>query len=345
MKKIICWVLAAVCLMLAGCNKPETKDDGLKSLMLDPMLTQGVEVIPPGTRIFNDLDAEFPGYTGKLVIDYNKNAKEGGPLSTLSQHGSQYSLADPKYSTPIVKGDEYTYKDPGKSFTYNIKTGEHTLAVVGSNEYSEDDDGDGVRDGINYKPRTGSEVWAHLLLSSGVYPQPTMNELNALNFKIKFRMNQMDLIAPELFAPGKHTAQFQLFFVVKSKSAALANEFIWFGIPFWEATQPNPGPTDIFDKGTSSVIYSMGSQKTIGEPIEKDKLYSIDYNIMPEIKKALDTAQNKYGIFKGTTFDQLYIQNFNIGWEVPGIYDVSATISDFDLRADIKDEYKDLYNE
>ena len=38
-----------------------------------------------------------------------------------------------------------------------------------------------------------------------------------------------------------------------------------------------------------------------------------------------------------STFDDLYLVNMNIGWEIPGIFDVGVDIQNFNLKAKFKE--------
>ena len=232
-----------------------------------------------------------------------------------------------------MENGTYVYSAPGKTVKVNPTTGELTLAVKGSNEYSTDDDHDGIRDGVNFVPRTsGSQSWVHLLISSTLYPQVNIAQMDSLELNISFTMEQMEKVAPELFNYNLHTAQFQLFFVVSSSNPADGD--FWYGIPFYEARQTEAGevvgPNGGFDNGTSMWIASAGTRATVGEPIQKGKRYDVKFDILKGIKEGLAQAQEN-GYMLSTTAEDLSIANFNLGWEVPGIYDVSVAIHNFEI--------------
>lgn len=63
---------------------------------------------------------------------------------------------------------------------------------------------------------------------------------------------------------------------------------------------------------------------------------TIKHNLLPEIKTALENAQ-KLGYMQYSTFDDLYLVNMNIGWEIPGIFDVGVDIHNFNLKAKFKE--------
>lgn len=157
--------------------------------------------------------------------------------------------------------------------------------------------------------------------------------MDSLELNISFTMEQMEKVAPELFNYNLHTAQFQLFFVVSSSNPADGD--FWYGIPFYEARQTEAGevvgPNGGFDNGTSMWIASAGTRATVGEPIQKGKRYDVKFDILKGIKEGLAQAQEN-GYMLSTTAEDLSIANFNLGWEVPGIYDVSVAIHNFEIR-------------
>lgn len=290
-------------------------------------------------------------HLGNNKLDYNKTT-QGRPSWSLSEHSSTYWLGDTQYgqydisyndktlksdgynyNKASVENGTYVYSAPGKTVKVNPTTGELTLAVKGSNEYSTDDDHDGIRDGVNFVPRTsGSQSWVHLLISSTLYPQVNIAQMDSLELNISFTMEQMEKVAPELFNYNLHTAQFQLFFVVSSSNPADGD--FWYGIPFYEARQTEAGevvgPNGGFDNGTSMWIASAGTRATVGEPIQKGKRYDVKFDILKGIKEGLAQAQEN-GYMLSTTAEDLSIANFNLGWEVPGIYDVSVAIHNFEI--------------
>ncbi len=229
-------------------------------------------------------------HIGNDALDYN-GTTEGRPSWTLSEHSSSYWLGDTNYGgyeieyngktssgqgynfnqATLESDGTYVYTTPGKTVKVNPATGSITLGVKGSNEYSKDDDSDGIRDGVNYVPRTsGAQSWVHLLISSTLYPQVNLSDMDKLTLKISFTMEEMEKVAPELFNQNLHTAQFQLFFVLSSTNSADGD--FWYGVPFYEARQTEAGevvgPNGGFDAGTSMWIASAGTRDTVGEPIE-----------------------------------------------------------------------------
>jgi hypothetical protein len=58
----------------------------------------------------------------------------------------------------------------------------------------------------------------------------------------------------------------------------------------------------------------------------------INVDLIPYFARALMLAKEK-GALLNTTVEDLYLTNMNIGYEIPGTYDVSITIQNFSLKA------------
>ena len=300
-------------------------------------------------------------HIGNDKLDYN-GTTQGRPSWSLSEHSSTYWLGDTNYGgyeyqyegktssgtgynyneADVEEDGTYVYTTPGKTVKVNPSTGELTLAVKGSNEYSTDDDHDGIRDGVNLVPRTsGAQSWVHLLVSGSLIwdsRQIDLSLMDSLTLKISFTMEEMEKVAPELFNYNLHTAQFQLFFVMSSANAADGD--FWYGIPFYEARDNEEGkvsaPNGGFDAGTSMWIASAGTRATVGEPIKQGKRYDIEFDLLKGISDGLKQAQEN-GYMLNSDVDDLTIANFNLGWEVPGIYDVSVAIHNFEVLGEFKE--------
>lgn len=341
-KKLFGLVLAvAIGVMpVLGCNGGDNSADENKriNLLMDPNYATGFEVTPPGVPVYDDLDKEgYYAYPIKGNLDYNKTATGTGPLWQLAQHSSAYSLVDPAYKTPKVIDGTYVYSTPATTFSVNPTKGAVTLAIDGTKEYSKDDDGDGIRDGVNLLPRQGYENWVHLLLLSTLYPKITFGEIDKLEFEIDFTLNKCVNVLEErglgdLFNSGAHTAQITMYFVVYSNSAADQGKYFWFGVSMFDARYKSTKPAAMFDTGTNSLMIGTGTEAVLSEPVKTGKTYQIRYNMIDDMKKGLETCHEK-GVLLNTTVDDLYLCDFNLGWELPGIYDASITFENFGVYA------------
>ena len=127
-----------------------------------------------------------------------------------------------------------------------------------------------------------------------------------------------------------HAAQIAWFITVENpESDEITPEgrpdYMWFGLSIFDNRSDGMEDGHAPDFGTKKLIYSIGKEKTLGEPVELGKTYTIKYDILPEVKKAFEMAQG-YGFLQGAEFDKMEIGSMNLGWELPGIFDVSFEI-------------------
>ena len=126
-----------------------------------------------------------------------------------------------------------------------------------------------------------------------------------------------------------------MYFMVYSNSAADQGKYFWYGVSMFDSRYDSMPPSSLFDKGTNSMIIGSGTEVILSEPVRQGKTYSISYDMIENMKKGLETCHSK-GILTNTTVDDLYLCDFNLGWELPGIYDVSITFANFGVYATMK---------
>lgn len=304
-------LIATGLLGLFACDKKPT-DDVYIELLGDPMFKGGINI--DATGVGNDAN-------GRMKADYKGTASED-TFWSYAQHQCRLSTRNGKEKK---EGDWYVYTDSqndeevSKTLKVNPTAGSVSLNCDASKDY--------------LTPRTsGSDPWVHMLLGQGFYDETYVSEMSELILDISFTLNKMENKTGAAYNPSIHAAQLQLFFVVKSSNPSEVNAGLWFGMPFFDnretqTTSPNGG----FDKGTNMYISSMGNAAYMDELATVGEKVVIKHNLLPEIKTALENAQ-ALGYMQSTTFEDLYLVNMNIGWELPGIFDVGVDIHNYNLK-------------
>lgn len=324
MKRFVSVVLSFICAIglfcFAGCGPSGTdENDGYIEQLGDPMFRAGITVDSTGTG--ND------GSGGREIIDYNGTA-EGDIYWGYAQYNCRLSTRNGK---EIKEGDWYIYTDSendnevSKRLRVNPTTGQVALDCDASKDY--------------LSPRTSpTDPWVHMLLTQGFYNSPFVSELDELILDISFTITKCENKTGVAYNPNLHAAQLQLFFVVKSSNQEEINDGMWFGMPFFDNRVDTLLDTSgNFDRGTNMYISSMGTKQYMTEVPQIGKKVHIRHNLLPEIQTALERAQS-LGYMQQSTFDDLYLYNLNMGWEIPGVFDVGVTIDNFNLLAKYKEE-------
>ena len=326
MKKFICALLSVTLLvsgLFCGCGKDnETGSKNKISLLADAKFEHGFEVEKTG--VGNDTGGS------RTRLDYMGTALEGS-YWTIAQHCCNKSLL---LGTESKEGDWYVYTDHeeadevSKTVRINPQTGSITLNALTSKDY--------------LHPRQGSEGWIHLLIQTGFTGVRELDVMEKLNLKIGFTFNRMDLMMTrEEYDVNLHTAQFQLYFVIGTRNTRDESQQMWFGVPFFDYRNTElTSYSGALDAGTNMYISSMGNEDIMDEVASVEKRFDIDVDLKPYLGNALKNAQEK-GFLANSVIDDLYLVNMNLGWEIPGTFDVGVDIHYFDLIAEIKSEYAD----
>ena len=76
----------------------------------------------------------------------------------------------------------------------------------------------------------------------------------------------------------------------------------------------------------------MANKNYLNEKIQFNKEYHLSVDILPFIKKAMTYAKEKCCI-KVDENSNYQITYMNLGWEIPGMYDVSSYIKKISVKA------------
>lgn len=331
MKKII--ILLSLCLLsLSSCGQEDHNPDDKPGhdkveLFLDNKWENGFNALP-GNKSFSGGTYPENDWTDNSILKYDENTPR--PTWQVQQTGcihdlnDRYNVLTNEYATK--DGDIYKFEGVSNYIYTNPSTGEITLGLNASKEYE--------------APRKDRENWPHLLLQNSLSEQVKLSELESLNFSIDLRLEVENKMQPNEINNNLHAAQFLLYFIVYSSSTLDSGEFFYFGIPFYD--NRNNGvvkESASIDNGTSgntgNVIYQMGNSFIDESGFKTGHDYKINVDIKERFADALLACQ-KLNRFTSTTVDDLYISNMNIGWELPGTFDVSAKFSNFSLMAEKK---------
>lgn len=232
------------------------------------------------------------------------------PVWTIAQWNSRGTLDRVELEKESLK-----LRDDYKSVTLDRKTGAVTLQVDASREYE--------------KPRQSpSEPWVHLLLEQSPFEKPiTIKKARAIELELDFELVKCVEHGPS--DPGLHAAQFSWYLYLKNTNPNSKgyHDFLWFGLALFDNRYefvPLYAAQD-FAMPEGKFIYTLGSRSVVDEKIKPGKRYKIRLDILPEIEKALKTAKEN-GFLLHSELADLSFDGTNIGWELPGSFDVEATI-------------------
>ena len=136
--------------------------------------------------------------------------------------------------------------------------------------------------------------------------------------------------------PHLHAPQLLYYITVENRNPHSADfgKYVWLGLQLYDSRYGIPpfyadedGGKDV---NTGMFIYLPSADKYVASPVSVNNLTKVNYNVLPEISVAFALAQSR-GYLTNTTFNDLYIGGMNIGWELPGTFDVCVEIADLNL--------------
>ncbi len=291
-------------------------------LIDDTALQNGVNVISPkeGVRIEQGVLQPF--------------GVEKKPAWDLDQWSCRFTLADSK---PEKQTDgSVKYADPGKSIVFyprndDAKPGEirpgFSLAVRGIEEYQND------------YPHVG-QAWPHLLIERPFIQQPRLTDLDAVRFRIKFRITEHVRLDKPGWSDSYHTGQCQCYLTVNNLNTESPGygDYLWFGIPMFDERYDHIAEYKALDfstpekAGTGKFINIVGSRTFFQEKAKDGGWITIDYDVLPLLKEAVDSAWERGYLSKSKNIEDYGLGCMNLGWEVPGPINVNVDCADFSLE-------------
>lgn len=182
--------------------------------------------------------------------------------------------------------------------------------------------------------RAAGEPWPHLLIEHRFDKPIVPKNSKSLTFSMEGRI-PFCKAAPWSEGkrdPGLHTAQVSAFWTVHNVTRGNPDcgEMIWFGIPFFDARHEIPPAYYAVDSGKADAsgkfICMLDGKRFWKEPTGSGSWQKLHADMLPLLREALTLAQER-GFLKNTQYEDLAIDSFNLGWEIPGPYDAA-----FELR-------------
>ncbi|MBQ8428791.1 MAG: hypothetical protein IJX30_01690 [Clostridia bacterium] len=317
-------------------ERPRVEDTETKEFLRDLTFSRGFSVSP----FISNTSKDAPW--GQLTHGGNK--AEGDPIWTMAQWGCTHDMREEENYTFTRDGNLLTYDDGGKYIQIDAdKVGNITLGIKGSEEYSRDENG-------NIRERTDStENWPHILISQGVGHEIDANAKH-LFMEVTYEVTECTSLVDRSIYPLNellNAAQFQWFVTLydNDEESVTYNHGMWFGFSMFDTRSMNDTPKgySAYDGGkedsTGAYIYmfSLSQAKSFSQNV-LDSLPSsvvgrevkIKVDVLPFLKQALKEAKQA-GSHTGASVEKLRIGSTNIGWELPGNYDVSVKISNLNM--------------
>lgn len=326
LKKICLAALAVLTLGLAACGGSAGDDSSQPSI-------PGGEVEPELKSIFVqpkfDYGFSIAYMSDKNWIDYNGSVDHTLSRWGINEEGSQDLInADTVYTE---EGDFKVFRSPNgsKVMKVNNETGAFYMEVNASVDYGE-------------RPRQNGESWPHLLFTQNYNANeiPNLDQMSELRMQIDFDFIKFEDKMGALAEHGLHAAQFQWYVAIQNVNPDSPDygDWFWLGLQFFDNRYTWCPQNLIVDGGkdtaTGKAIYTLDMREVMNrQVVEEGGHYEVDYDILPHVKAALEELKTFEDLttLRNTELSDLQIFHTNIGWELPGTYDVAVQVNGWDF--------------
>jgi len=249
------------------------------------------------------------------------------PAWDLDQWSSRFPLTADPPQTP--RPGVQCWTNTGKIITRgdsNAAEADLALAVNGIVEYGK-------------RARKMGEPWVHLLVEQSFADPPTLEEVASARLRLKARLLRSEMHRTDDYSPGLHAAQFQMFLMIQNRNRASPGygKLVWFGIPLYDDRSRFPKEHKQQDTGgTAMFIFTPGGEVFADRSAHDRQWISIDKDLRPLFLEALETAWQRGFLRESRTLSDYRITGMNLGWEVPGLFDVEMQVRDLSLQVELR---------
>lgn len=297
-------------------------------IIIDPKFKSGFFLQGPNPVTDQRINFTYLDYDGKAIVPSRK-------VWIMTQWWTPFPFSDSKFEDTEMY---YRYSNESRSCKINKEDGEITIYLNSYLEYEKR---------LGHSRDKAIQPWSHFLFEQDFYHPLSFRKLQAFIARLDFCIDKVNQLDEAHYNPEIHAAQLLWYLTIKEvkkntavdDSNPLKDNYIWIGIPIFDNRYKTIKGSQVIDKGfsgaTNSLIYTISSSAYLKEePIQLGKYYSIDVDLLPYIKKSVRYAIRQ-GIFSSER--NLFVNYMNIGWEVPGSFEVESRLKNIHLEA-ISDE-------
>lgn len=281
-----------------------------RELVRDPGFLHGFQILAPA-----------PGKavpTGVLA-----GWEAGPPRWKLAQWSSRFPL-----STNAVEASPQSLIYSNAAKVVMLRRGPHAggaelvLSVMGSVEY-------GTR------ARQAGEPWVHLLIEQSFTNRPSLTQLERVDLQLEARLLQNRKVDAPDYHPSRHAAQFLMYLTVQNlnRQSPGYGKYLWFGVPLYDDRERMPRGHQAPDTGTGMFIFNPPASAYARQSLHDGQWVKFSANLLPLMLEGLKTAWQRGFLSESQNLDDYHLSSMNLGWEVPGIFDVSAAVRGLSVEA------------
>lgn len=183
--------------------------------------------------------------------------------------------------------------------------------------------------------RKPGDPWVHLLVEQEFAAPAPIEKLSAAKFHLEARLLRSRNLHRNDYSLAVHAAQFQVFFTVQNRNPQSPGfgDLLWFGIPVYDNRDRFPKEYKSKDfGGTAKFIFTSDGRTFTSDSAHDGQWITIDKDLLPLMGEALEMAWAR-GFLPGSKNPGDYaIGGMNMGWELPGTFDVEMQVRNLRLK-------------
>jgi hypothetical protein len=241
------------------------------------------------------------------------------PVWGLCQWSSRFPL-DASFAR--TSAGALVCSNDAKGVVVRPRRGELTLAVNSAVEYGP-------------QARAAADPWVHLLAEQDFAAPAGLGDLRAARLHVEARLLRATNRHRGDYSPDRHAAQFQIFFIVQNRNRASPGfgDYLWFGVPLYDSRHRFPEEFKARDfGGTGRFIFTPGGRAFTDRSTHDGRWVTIEKDLLPLLREALETAWARGFLPASRAIGDYALTGMNLGWEVPGTFEVALQIRRLSLR-------------
>lgn len=183
--------------------------------------------------------------------------------------------------------------------------------------------------------RKSGDPWVHLLVEQEFDPPAPLAQLKAAKLHVEARLIYAHNLHQNDYQRSVHAAQFQIFFTVQNRNQQSPGygDMLWFGIPIYDNRNRFPEGTAAKDFGGSArFIFTPAEKIFTSESAQDGNWIALDQDLLPLMNEALAAAWSRGFLSQSKKPGDYYISGMNMGWELPGTFEVKMQIRNLSLK-------------
>lgn len=276
----------------------------------DPLWLEGFDLMDPD-----------PSDGGQVVETLDFGKPETMPRWTLAEWWTKYPLEGT--SPKILRPDGVGYANAAKEVILTPDGNPDAGLILTVNANVEYD---------SIAPYPG-QPWPHLFVSQRLYHDASLSldKLEAVEISANLRLNNFEAFDTD------GAAQYLIYFTIQNLNRGSSDygNYFWFGLRY-DNRYEFPDLYIAVDvggdkEGTNKLMYNPAMEAFVNRSINSGEWTTLRGNLLPHIVDGFTEAVDRGSIAADSKLSDYYVASMTIGWEVPGLYNVSMQMRDLEL--------------